>query len=123
MHIFRPRTDLARVMAFLAPLIGASWIAISRLEDYRHDAIDVSTGTFLGLSTAYFSYRRHYPPLRTTRCDEPYPGPWDTAGIERQARSKEDEEQGHRHVLRTSMTSMDDSLEAAETHPLNDLRT
>ena len=73
MHVFRPRTDLARVLIALAPLVGAALIAISRLEDYRHDVYDVTAGSILGIVIAYFSYRRYFPSLKTSRCDEPYP--------------------------------------------------
>ena len=73
MYIFHPRTDLARCLLALAPLIGAALIAISRLADYRHDVYDVTTGSLLGMLIAYFSYRRYYPSLRMHRCDEPYP--------------------------------------------------
>lgn len=73
MHVFRPRTDLARVLLALAPLVGATLIAISRLEDYRHDVYDVTTGSVLGMLLAYFSYRRYYPTLNSPHCDTPYP--------------------------------------------------
>lgn len=48
-------------------------IAVSPLEDYRHDAYDVSVGSVLGLLIAWFSYRRYYPSLRSRTCDIPYP--------------------------------------------------
>lgn len=35
LHVFRPRTDLGRVLVTLAPILGAALIAISRCEDYR----------------------------------------------------------------------------------------
>ncbi|CAF9937243.1 hypothetical protein IMSHALPRED_011069 [Imshaugia aleurites] len=73
MHVFRPRTDLARVLLALAPLVGAALIAISRLEDYRHDVYDVTTGSTLGMVVAYFSYRRYYPVLNSLHCDTPFP--------------------------------------------------
>ena len=73
MHIFRPRTDLSRVLLALAPLVGAALIAISRLEDYRHDVYDVTAGSTLGMLLAYFSYRRYYPKLNSPRCDTPFP--------------------------------------------------
>ena len=73
MHVFRPRTDLARVLLALAPLVGAALIAISRLEDYRHDVYDVTTGSILGMLLAYFSYRRYYPTLNSPHCDTPFP--------------------------------------------------
>lgn len=53
-------------------------IAVSRLEDYRHDFYDVSVGSILGVSTAWFSYRRYYPSLQSRRCETPYPNKADT---------------------------------------------
>jgi diacylglycerol diphosphate phosphatase/phosphatidate phosphatase len=79
MHVFRPRTDLARVLLALAPVVGAALIAISRLEDYRHDVFDVTVGSLLGMLVAYFSYRRYYPSLKSDRCDMPYPSRADLA--------------------------------------------
>lgn len=72
MHVFRPRTDLVRVLLALTPLMGAALIAISRLEDYRHDFYDVTTGSALGVLAAYFSYRRYYPKLTSPQCDMPF---------------------------------------------------
>ena len=34
---------------------------------------DVCIGSVLGISIAYFSYRRYYPGLRSKSCDMPYP--------------------------------------------------
>ncbi|KAF2429280.1 PAP2-domain-containing protein [Tothia fuscella] len=73
--VFRPRTDFAKVLLTLVPLIGAALIAISRCEDYRHDVYDVTVGSLLGFFVAHFSYRRYYPSLRSSRCDTPYPPP------------------------------------------------
>jgi diacylglycerol diphosphate phosphatase / phosphatidate phosphatase len=119
MHVFRPRTDLARVLVALAPLVGAALIAISRLEDYRHDVFDVTCGSVLGMLVAYFSYRRYYPSLRLARCDEPHPSRYDSVEREEQNKSKNDAEQGLNAGARTSF---DDSIEVTETYPLNDMR-
>jgi diacylglycerol diphosphate phosphatase/phosphatidate phosphatase len=73
MHVFRPRTDLSKALLAIAPLLGAALIAISRCEDYRHDVYDVTCGSILGMGIAYFSYRRYYPRLRSSKCDEPFP--------------------------------------------------
>lgn len=73
MHIFRPHADFLGVLLVLAPLLCAALIAVSRLEDHRHDVYDVTVGSALGLVVAYSSYRRYYPSLRSRRCDEPYP--------------------------------------------------
>lgn len=72
MHVFRPRTDLCRFLLALVPFLGALMIAISRLDDYRHDVYDVTCGSLLGVLVAYFSYRRYYPALRSPACDSPY---------------------------------------------------
>ncbi|CAL5869890.1 uncharacterized protein PFLUO_LOCUS4122 [Penicillium psychrofluorescens] len=72
MHVYRPRTDLARCLLAFLPLLCALMIAISRLDDYRHDVYDVTCGGLLGILVAWFSYRRYYPPLRSVRCDVPY---------------------------------------------------
>jgi diacylglycerol diphosphate phosphatase/phosphatidate phosphatase len=62
-------------MVFLLPLLGAGWIAITRCEDYRHDVYDVGVGSLIGITTAYWSYRRHWPGLGERGCHEPYPHP------------------------------------------------
>ena len=73
MHVFRPSTDLVRVLVAALPLLGAALIAISRLEDYRHDAYDVGVGSVLGMLVAWFSYRRYYPGLGERSCHVPCP--------------------------------------------------
>jgi len=75
LHALRPRTDLARCLLAFAPLLGAALIAISRCEDYRHDVYDVTCGSVLGFAIALFCYRRYFPPLRSSKCDVPYPPP------------------------------------------------
>ncbi|KAL3421647.1 pap2 domain protein [Phlyctema vagabunda] len=95
MHVFRPRTDLGRALLALAPLLGAALIAISRCEDYRHDVYDVTCGSILGITVAFFSYRRYYPRLRSPKCDIPFPSREETfnAGF---GKIKHDEETGLR---------------------------
>lgn len=71
-HVLRPRANLATVLVCLAPLVGAAMIAISRLEDYRHDVFDVVSGSVLGMVVAYLNWRRYYPSLLDRQCHEPY---------------------------------------------------
>lgn len=59
----------------MTPLLGATMIAISRCQDYRHDVYDVCVGALLGWTVTYWSYRRYWPRLSSGRCDEPYAGP------------------------------------------------
>ncbi|KAI5459372.1 phosphatidic acid phosphatase type 2/haloperoxidase [Mariannaea sp. PMI_226] len=101
LHVFRYSAggrDLSRALICLIPLIGAALIAISRCEDYRHDVYDVCVGSILGMTVAYWSYRRHWPRLSSTRCDEPYPRPgtdtqpgWQRITDEEEARGRADD--------------------------------
>lgn len=69
------RGDLLRALFCILPLFGAMMIAISRVQDYRHDVYDVSVGALLGWSLTYWSYRRYWPRLSSPCCNEPYSSP------------------------------------------------
>ena len=68
----RGRRGVARVVFAGVPLVGATLIAISRTEDYRHDVWDVCTGTLIGAACATFSYGRYFRSLKERHCDVPY---------------------------------------------------
>jgi diacylglycerol diphosphate phosphatase/phosphatidate phosphatase len=34
---------------------------------------DVTCGSILGIGVTYFSYRRYFPKLHSSKCHEPYP--------------------------------------------------
>ncbi|KAM7208318.1 Phosphatidic acid phosphatase type 2/haloperoxidase [Naviculisporaceae sp. PSN 640] len=94
------RGDLVRSLVCLAPLLGATMIAISRCQDYRHDVYDVCVGALLGWTVTYWSYRRYWPRLSSSRCDEPYAGPpgADDYSNNRYSRVRDEEERvGSRH--------------------------
>lgn len=74
-RLFRPRASLLEAILSLAPLLGAAMIAISRLEDYRHGPLDVLGGSLLGITVAWFNWRRYFPSLSSTDCDEPFDPP------------------------------------------------
>ena len=116
MHVFRPRTDLARVLLALAPIVGATLIAISRLEDYRHDVYDVTVGSLLGILVAYFSYSRYYPHLKSAHCDTPYPSRAEWASKHGYGKLKDEEADIGRAASFRSGTTEDD----AEHVPLRD---
>ncbi|KAI0105018.1 phosphatidic acid phosphatase type 2/haloperoxidase [Nemania sp. FL0031] len=73
LRIFRDKKGLGRALVCLVPLLGAAMIAISRCQDYRHDVYDVCVGSLLGITVAYWSYRRYWPRLSSRDCHEPYP--------------------------------------------------
>ncbi|KAJ8110282.1 hypothetical protein ONZ43_g5911 [Nemania bipapillata] len=75
LRIFRDKKGLGRALVCLTPLVGATMIAISRCQDYRHDVYDVCVGSLLGITVAYWSYRRYWPRLSSRECHEPYPTP------------------------------------------------
>lgn len=114
MCIFRPRTDLARVLIALAPLVGAALIAISRCEDYRHDVYDVTIGSFLGMMIAFFSYRRYYPRLTSAHCDTPFDGRADAGSGS--GKLKDDEER----MGSAGSFAVEDLEDDAERVPLRD---
>lgn len=117
MHVFRPRTDLARVLLALTPLIGAALIAISRCEDYRHDVYDVTVGSILGILVAHFTYRRYYPGLRSSHCDVPFPNRMDISTGGGGVNKVKDEEQ---RIQSVGAFSVDESDDDAERVPLRD---
>lgn len=116
LRVFRPRTDLARVLLTLIPLLGAALIAISRCEDYRHDVYDVTVGSILGFLVAHFSYRRYYPALRSSRCDTPYPAPGEgDGGKGGKGRVKDEEEM----IETARQFEIGDEESDVELEPLN----
>ncbi|KAG9606329.1 PAP2-domain-containing protein, partial [Aureobasidium melanogenum] len=72
LRILHPRAGLYRTLVAFCPLLGAALIAISRLEDYRHDVFDVVVGSLLGLGIAFGTWRRWFPALSSRACDEPH---------------------------------------------------
>lgn len=119
MHVFRPRTDLTRVLIAFAPLLGAALIAMSRMADYRHDVYDVTCGSILGISVAYFSYRRYFRNLRHHKCHEPYPSRSDTGVISGSSQRRDEEQQ----QLRAEDFDLDDlSEDEVQRYPLNNGR-
>ncbi|KAF9815273.1 hypothetical protein IEO21_04636 [Rhodonia placenta] len=72
LHLFDHRGCAPKAWAALTPFSAAALVAISRTMDYRHHATDVLTGSILGVTAAYFSYRQYYPSLATEYCERPY---------------------------------------------------
>jgi diacylglycerol diphosphate phosphatase / phosphatidate phosphatase len=95
LQVFRHKKDLGRSLVCLAPLVGATMIAISRCQDYRHDVYDVTVGSILGFAVAASCYRRYWPRLGSSGSSEPYPPPGtELEDRERGWRRVRDEEEG-----------------------------
>ena len=76
----------------LAPLLAAALIAISRLEDYRHDVFDVVVGSLIGATITYMTWRRHYPSLGSPNCHAPHAELSDTTSKPGFSRIRDEEE-------------------------------
>lgn len=72
LHLFDERGHIYKSLVVLAPIIGASLIAASRVSDYRHHWQDVTVGSFIGAVAAVFSYRQYYPSLAALKSDSPF---------------------------------------------------
>ncbi|KAI0333862.1 lipid phosphate phosphatase 1 [Cubamyces sp. BRFM 1775] len=55
------RSKIARLLLSLIPLAFATWVAISRLEDYRHHKEDVIVGSLIGAVSATICYLIYWP--------------------------------------------------------------
>ncbi|KAI6028622.1 PAP2-domain-containing protein [Pisolithus orientalis] len=72
MHLFDKRGHAHKAWISLAPLSGATLVAISRTMDYRHHWHDVVAGAILGTTIAYFTYRQYFPSLASPMSHRPY---------------------------------------------------
>ena len=63
LHVLDNRGEVWKTFVVLLPTLGASLIAISRIEDARHHPFDVITGSMLGTLTGFCAYRQYFPPL------------------------------------------------------------
>ncbi|KAH9966584.1 phosphatidic acid phosphatase type 2/haloperoxidase [Russula dissimulans] len=72
LHLFDTRGHAPKAWISVLPLFGAALVAISRTMDYRHHWHDVLAGSFLGIVTAYFSYRQYFPSLASDLAHLPY---------------------------------------------------
>jgi len=92
LRVFLPRAGLHNTLISFSPFLAAALVAISRLEDYRHDVFDVVVGSCLGLSISYFSWRRYYPALSSPNCKEPFSAEADDNSLGRFGRIRDEEE-------------------------------
>ncbi|XP_007044212.2 PREDICTED: lipid phosphate phosphatase 2 isoform X3 [Theobroma cacao] len=59
--VFNREGHIARLCIIFLPLLAASLVAVSRVDDYWHHWNDVFAGGFLGLVVAAFCYRQFFP--------------------------------------------------------------
>jgi len=55
------RSRFARLCLVLLPLVYAAWVAITRVEDYRHHKEDVIVGSVIGIFSGTICYLLYWP--------------------------------------------------------------
>ncbi|KAK6456881.1 phosphatidic acid phosphatase type 2/haloperoxidase [Scheffersomyces xylosifermentans] len=65
------RKMVGYIIASCTPLVLASYIALSRTQDYRHHFFDVCFGSLLGIGIALVSYTKYFNPLRDEKSNVP----------------------------------------------------
>ncbi|KAH9967247.1 phosphatidic acid phosphatase type 2/haloperoxidase [Russula dissimulans] len=55
------RSRLGRLGLVLSPLFFSTWVAITRIEDYRHHKEDVIVGTLIGIFSGTICYLLYWP--------------------------------------------------------------
>jgi len=91
-------------------------IAISRVEDYRHDVWDVTAGSILGFVMAYTQYRRYYPSLRKDGCEEPCRNMFDGTDSSHGVKAKDRDEE--ERIRSADEYELDDLVAEDEDGPL-----
>ncbi|XP_022337146.2 phospholipid phosphatase 5-like [Crassostrea virginica] len=74
LHIFNRNGhgNSLKICLFVALLVWATLIAVSRTADFHHHWQDVTVGSALGMTLAYFCYRQYYPALSRSVSHLPY---------------------------------------------------
>ncbi|CAM6035027.1 unnamed protein product [Sphagnum compactum] len=70
---FDRRGHTVKLLPVILPLLLATFIAVTRVDNYWHHWFDGFAGGLLGLFVAYFCYRQHYPSLFDVEGSSPYP--------------------------------------------------
>ncbi|KAF9972972.1 hypothetical protein BGZ73_003842 [Actinomortierella ambigua] len=122
MHIFDRRGYSLKPILVALPLLGAALVAISRIQDYRHTAIQVTWGSIIGIVCALFSYHQYYPSLASRNSHIPFP-PRDFSHwfSDRSQAPSEYEEQAREELGLSPRSSTSSRRQQQTSHPLSPL--
>ena len=69
--VWRHHAPLYKLIFALLPLVLASYIALSRGQDYRHHLFDICFGSTIGIVGAWLGYHRYFPAVNGKNCNQP----------------------------------------------------
>ncbi|KAF8010185.1 hypothetical protein BT93_J0965 [Corymbia citriodora subsp. variegata] len=70
---FDHKGHAAKLIVLFLPLLVASLVGISRLDDHKHHRQDVIAGGLIGITVAVFCYLQLFPPPYHAQGQRPYP--------------------------------------------------
>lgn len=71
-RLFDRKGHVSKLVIVFSPLAVASFVGLSRVNDYKHHWQDVFAGALLGLTTATLCYRQFFPAPHDDNCMHPY---------------------------------------------------
>lgn len=70
-QLFSRHQPIFKVLVCLIPLLIASYIALSRTQDYRHHFTDIIMGGIIGIGFALSIYHRYFPSVWDKKSNQP----------------------------------------------------
>ncbi|KAF9923702.1 hypothetical protein FBU30_006233 [Linnemannia zychae] len=114
MHVFDRKGYSLKSVLLMTPVLTAVLVTISRLEDYRHDKIDVLWGMSIGTFFAFFAYHQYYPSITKVHSHIPHP-PRDFSYLIKDDEGKV-QEAGHLEAL-TGIRPNEESIDETQQQP------
>ncbi|KAI9292320.1 PAP2-domain-containing protein, partial [Neoconidiobolus thromboides FSU 785] len=72
LHVFDRKGHTYKTFIVILPMLGALFISITRIQDFRHHWSDVLVGGIIGIVLSYFSYHQYYPSIVDRYSQIPY---------------------------------------------------
>ncbi|KAG1656823.1 hypothetical protein FOA52_008457 [Chlamydomonas sp. UWO 241] len=73
--------QFALAVMCLVPIMLATFVAVSRVYDYKHATSDINAGCFVGLASGLFAYSLNYHSLGCVASHLPRARVWSTVGL------------------------------------------
>lgn len=72
-HVLDQRGEVWKTFVILVPLLAASLVGLSRIQDAKHHPFDVIFAAMVGMLVAWGSYRQYYPGLASPQAGWAHP--------------------------------------------------